>query len=1336
MAEIIKFRSESCIGCNRCVRECPMETANITYLDEAGNTKVRIDFDKCVNCGRCVFTCKHDARYYEDDAERFFVDLEQGVPISVITAPSIRTNIPEYRRLFTYLKQRGANLIFDVSLGADICIWAHIRSLEKRGFTPMITQPCPVVVKYCETYRHDLLKRLSPVHSPMACASIFLKKYMGVGDRIAAISPCIAKASEFMDTELADYNITFMKLLAFLKARGTVLPEQETDFDNVESGLGSLFPMPGGLKENLEYYLGRRLHISTAEGMGIFEKLNKYAHTPEDFLPDVFSVLNCAEGCNVGPASLHERSIFHIEKTMDDTRRRVSDARTRERYDDAYKAYDEKYDLSHFVREYHPKYTAFPQITCEDIDKAFELMGKTDRKKQNLDCGACGSKTCRDMARKVALTVSIPYNCMVKAMDDARAEHENNEIALEQIAKMEKMREADELTRIMLDANPLVSHFWDEDYNIVDCNEASVKMFGLSSKKEYMERFFELTPQYQPDGANSQDKFRRLIDKTFEDGFQKTEWMRQSPFGEMIPVELTLVRVDYKGTNLVAGYCRDLREHTRMMREIESSAKELAAALEKDELRLMKLNLTVQAAKIGLWDMEIISDDPMNPSSPFTWSDEFRSMLGYTDENDFPNKLGSWSDRIHPDDRAEVLALFEKHLLDKTGKSPFDVEYRMFRKDGECAYVRDFGETIRDKHGRPIRAAGALRDVTETKNLINEAEKQRVAAEEANRAKSAFLSTMSHEIRTPMNAILGIAEIQLQKEELDAGAREAIEKIYFSGDLLLGIINDILDLSKIEAGKLDLVVGSYDVASLLSDTAYLNMMWIGSKQIEFELVVDENVPATLLGDELRVKQILNNLLSNAFKYTEEGTVKLTASSEAGGGDGEVTLVLCVSDTGPGMTKEQVAKLFDEYERFNHKINRATKGTGLGMSITRNLLRLMRGDISVVSKPGAGSAFTVRLPQGASGTSVLGKAVAENLRKFHTRSRAHMKSAQVTREPMPYGSVLVVDDVETNIYVAKGLLAPYELAVDSAGSGLAAIKKIKKGNVYDVIFMDHMMPHMDGIEVTKCIRATGYDRPIVALTANAVSGQSEIFLKSGFDDFLSKPIDIRHLNVVLNRYVRDKHPDEAASAAASAAKQRGKPGAGQAPEKKAAARALDAQTAQAFIRDAKKVLKALGAFMAKGSSHSESEIKTYVIHVHGIKSALANVGNLELSSVARRLEQLGRAGDTGRILSETPAFVSSLKAYVKEIAPRRGGGGDAAVSEEDILFLREKLLAIKAAGEEYDTDVAEAALEDLRSFSWPRRTDALLDSLSEMLLHSDFDIIAEAVDKFEYAKDGA
>ncbi|MCL2159661.1 MAG: ATP-binding protein, partial [Oscillospiraceae bacterium] len=462
---------------------------------------------------------------------------------------------------------------------------------------------------------------------------------------------------------------------------------------------------------------------------------------------------------------------------------------------------------------------------------------------------------------------------------------------------------------------------------------------------------------------------------------------------------------------------------------------------------------------------------------------------------------------------------FETTLMLNGTIRSLDVEFKKIPYEGSfavMAYVYDMTEA----HEREMEL------LRRDKQLLEAVEE----AKAANQAKSAFLSTMSHEIRTPMNAILGITEIHLQKEELDQDLKLALEKIYASGDMLLGIINDILDLSKIEAGKLELVIDKYELASMISDTTQLNMMRIGSKPIEFEIYVDENLPSILLGDELRVKQILNNLLSNAFKYTAKGTVELSVMSEKSPNEDEFLLVLRASDTGQGMTPEQINKLFDEYSRFNAEANRTTEGTGLGMSITQNLIRLMGGNITVESEPGKGSVFTVRLPQKKTDCEPLGEEMAANLHKFRTSSRAQMRRVQISREPMPYGKVLIVDDVETNIFVAKGLLAPYELHIDSVDSGYGAIEKVKNGYEYDVVFMDHMMPKMDGIEATKIMREMGYEKPIVALTANAISGQADLFLGNGFNDYISKPIDVRQLNSVLNKLVRDKHPLESAKAA--------------------------------------------------------------------------------------------------------------------------------------------------------------------------------------------------------------
>ena len=1295
--------------------------ANIAYQDEYGHIKVKLDAEKCISCGRCYIACKHKARHYEDDTARFFSDLSEGISISLIAAPAIRINIPEYKKLFTYLKRLGVKKIYDVSLGADICVWAHVKHIEKNGPTPLITQPCPVIVNYCEIYRHDLLEYLSPVHSPMGCVSIYMKEYEGITDRIAALSPCVSKTCEFESTGLAQYNVTFSGLIKFLKTNDIKLPQEETGFDHMESGIGSLFPMPGGLKENLEFYLGNKLIIDRAEGYGVFENLNTYANSPKELRPHIFDVLNCHDGCNIGTACEQSVNLFKINRTMDKNRNAATDNRNKEYFESVYKRYNDTLDASRFFRDYQAVSTTFPPITDEDIEKAFELLGKTDEEKQHLDCDACGSETCHNMARKIALGVNIPVNCMVMAMEAAKNEHEQNLAAHEQLSMMEKMREVDERMRVMLDVNPHINIVFNNQFKVFDCNAAAIKFLGYETKEEFIAKFAkritQSIPPYQSNGRPSIPLSERFATAVKEGSVRFETDMVMA--GEMRTLDVNFKRIPYEDSFAIVGYVFDMTDiHRREM--------ELKSARETNELQLAKVNLVVKATKIGLWDMEIVQDDPTDPSNVFTWSDEFRHMLGFSDETDFPNVLGSWSDRLHPEDKGKALEKFEKHLLDTTGKTPYDVEYRIAKKDGKYAHFHASGETIRDENGKALRIAGSLMDITETKNMLLDTEKQRIAAEAANKAKSTFLSTMSHEIRTPMNAILGITEIQLLDEKLEKNTRDAFDKIYASGDMLLGIINDILDLSKIEAGKLELLIDDYEVASLISDTAQLNMMRIGSKPIDFELFVDENMPAVLSGDELRVKQIFNNLLSNAFKYTSAGKVSLSVYAETNDDnddDNKTIMIISISDTGQGMTKEQINSLFDEYSRFNMQSNRTTEGTGLGMSITQNLIRLMGGTISVESEPGKGSTFVVRLPQGRADSAVLGRGMAENLHQFRTSSRAQMKRVQIAREPMPYGSVLIVDDVETNIYVARGLMAPYGLKIDSADGGFAAIEKIKRGKVYDIVFMDHMMPKMDGIEATKILRDMGYKHPIVALTANAVSGQSDIFLGNGFEDYISKPIDIRQLNNVLNKLIRDRQPPEVIEAARRQAAVKN----GQPAENEPQA-FVDPRFAEAFVRDAAKSMAALEAINEKHGAYNENDIRTYVIHAHGMKSALANIGKMELAAVALKLEKSGKNGDTETIKNETPAFLDSLRDVIECLTLKSETADDEAADDEDSSYLREKLSAIKAACERYDEKSADIILAEMREKTWSRPTKEILKKISGYLLHSDFDEVLKAVDK--------
>ncbi|MCL2235187.1 MAG: ATP-binding protein [Defluviitaleaceae bacterium] len=439
-----------------------------------------------------------------------------------------------------------------------------------------------------------------------------------------------------------------------------------------------------------------------------------------------------------------------------------------------------------------------------------------------------------------------------------------------------------------------------------------------------------------------------------------------------------------------------------------------------------------------------------------------------------------------------------------------------------------FGNQREDEIGLLSRTIQSMRN-----DLRDAMERQRRAdvAEQSNEAKSRFLARMSHEIRTPITSVLGISEIQLRNPKHPPYTEESFVRIHSAAHMLLKLVNDILDLSSIEAEKMALISEEYDIASNISDVVHQHLSSVHKKGITLQLHIDENLPVTFIGDTLRLAQILNNILSNAIKYTEKGRVDLTASCEGSAKKGEVaTLVISIRDTGMGMTKEQLDALHEDYTRFHERENLRIGGTGLGMAIVYSLAEIMNATVDVESKVGEGTLITVRLPQIVATDEVLGEVAARSLERFKV-GLGSIKS-KFLPEPMPYGKVLVVDDMEANLYVARGLLSFYGLEIDFCENGYEAVEKVRKGYVYDIVFMDHMMPGMNGIDTMLAMRQMGYTAPVVALTANALVGQAEEFMSKGFDGFISKPIQTKQLNDVLNKFVRDKQPPEVLEAAKS------------------------------------------------------------------------------------------------------------------------------------------------------------------------------------------------------------
>jgi PAS domain S-box-containing protein len=415
------------------------------------------------------------------------------------------------------------------------------------------------------------------------------------------------------------------------------------------------------------------------------------------------------------------------------------------------------------------------------------------------------------------------------------------------------------------------------------------------------------------------------------------------------------------------------------------------------------------------------------------------------------------------------------------------------------------------------------RDITRRKAAEDEVRKAAEETRSASEAKSRFIASMNHEMRTPMNVIVGLTDLVLEEEDIPGKIKETLKKINTAGNTLMGLINDVLDFSKIEAGKEELNPAPYDVASLLNDVITLNMVRIGGKPIEFKLDIGGDMPARLLGDDLRVKQILNNLLSNAFKYTRKGLVTLGVDCTREG-TAAAWLSFTINDTGIGIRQEDQAKLFTDFHQVDTRANRQIEGTGLGLSITKKIVELMNGQITVASEYGQGTTFRVRLRQGIITAKVIGQETVESLRGF--RYADNKKQGPMARGDLSYATVLVVDDFPTNLDVAAGMLRKYRMRVDCVLSGAEAVERLAAGDpVYDAVFMDYMMPEMDGVEAAARIRALGTDYarniPIIALTANAVAGSEQMFLDNGFNAFLSKPFSVMNLDAVIQRWVRDK-----------------------------------------------------------------------------------------------------------------------------------------------------------------------------------------------------------------------
>jgi len=637
----------------------------------------------------------------------------------------------------------------------------------------------------------------------------------------------------------------------------------------------------------------------------------------------------------------------------------------------------------------------------------------------------------------------------------------------------------------------------------------------------------------------------------------------------------------------------------------------------------------IEGTRVGTWEWNIQTGETV-------FNEEWAGIIGYTLDELSPVSIETWKKYTHPDDLRKSGALLDRHLRGESGY--YECEARMKHKNGHSVWVLDRGKVASwTEDGKPLMMFGTRQEITERKQAEDDVLHAKAAAESASLAKSQFLANMSHEIRTPMNAVIGLGRLLLDTD-LSPGQREYLDKINSSAHLLLGIINDILDLSKVEAGKLTLEQVAFNLPECLEQVADVIAVQAHAKGLEFGIHIAPETPAYVTGDPLRLRQVLLNLLGNAVKFTESGKVELSVAGVETGAPELIVLEFRVSDTGIGLSDKQRLAIFEPFTQGDSSITRSHGGTGLGLSISKRLVELMGGSIQVQGEPGRGSVFTFT----AGFTSA---AIADLEAKPVPASRDLRRLHEAC--------VLLVEDNPINQQIARHQLTKIGLRVMTAINGHEAVALVtQSGEPFDLVLMDIRMPGMDGYEATRLIRLrrTAEEQPIIAMTAHSLPEERRRCLDAGMNDHLAKQFEVDDLHEKLLRWIKPRSAgndslEETAPAVGdqSATLLKDIPElaglrVAEALDRLGGDRAFYRELLLEFIEENRHVADQLESLLNAGEYDAAWSM------AHSLKGVAGNLGAVELAATAEAMETALRRGDA----EEAGARIALLNAGFRQV----------------------------------------------------------------------------------------